>query len=285
MKKLILSIIFLFVLSVHAQDRGGYDDRAFYNDDSGWSIGLSLGALLHDNLQYQTQFSSTFTNEKALLDIGSLLINQIGPSLQIDGRYKPNEGSTSFDTSIMYAQHRMSEVNYDLASLNKIIVFAGGNYHFGEDTQVVTPYVALDFGVSFNNINWDEGHIPIGYATVGSTEDNTTQADYADNSVGYKNSSDEIEGKSGRWCCHDEQINSIENWATSIASQIGVGVDFKLGSVELGILYNYLLTNGYDLNYEWIKGDDDTEYSSRFNVNALDGHRVELKTIIPFELF
>lgn len=263
MKKLVLlttylSITCLFISNSYAQNVT-VDEKEFIKDNSGWNIGLSIGALLYDQLQYRT-YSSELTSELGWIssETGQSSIRQTIPAVTIAGQYKSNESDASFDTSIMYVQHKLNEANDDLASLNKIIMLFGGDYNFSKETSDINPYVTVDFGAAFNNIFWSEGNIPIVYGN--SDETNNTS----------ENESEEV-------------IKDVEKWAMSIVSQVGAGVNVRLSSVELGVLYNYLLTNGYNLYYSWTK--DDVEYLSRFDFSDLGGHKVELKITVPVHIF
>lgn len=289
--------ICLFVSDVSAQEKGSYDDRAFMaKDDDKWSIGLSVGALLYDNLGYSTYYSSDIT-EGQILDVGQFPISADAPSFTLSGQYNPNSGGGSFDTSIMYTKHKVSESSDAIADFRKVILLTGGNYHFGQTDSAVRPYVTADFGVAFNNVDWGEGHLPIGYAG-GSGDgdgDDSHRASPAADALGYatgghthtpKGDDNSLNGGHGPY--DDELVNNVDNWASSIVSSVGAGVDVKLGSVELGLLYNYLFTAGYHLNYEWTRENADVSnigYQSRFNVDDLGGHRVEVKATVPVVLF
>ncbi len=292
MRLIVFAILSFVVSSVHAQETDSYDDRAFYDDKgSGWSVGLSLGALLYDKLSYTTYYSSNRTEDIGpIINTGSFPISSVSPSFTISGQYHPETSNASFDTSIMYAKHEISEADDDIASLNKVALLAGGNYHFGDKSSSIRPYVSLDFGLSLNNIDWDEGSIPVRWAggtTVDMNED-TTRADRADSfALGYKAQGDDDMPGEGGSSEHDIEIRDVDNWAASIVSQIGAGVDVKLGAVELGLLYNYLLTNRYDLNYGGTSTGDGgvLEYDTKFDAGALGGHKVEVKLNIPVEIF
>ena len=51
-KLVLLVVIQFFVLSAHSQEKNMYDDRIFYGELEGWSLGVSIGALLFDRLDF-----------------------------------------------------------------------------------------------------------------------------------------------------------------------------------------------------------------------------------------
>ncbi len=256
-------LIQVFSFSTHSQVRDLYDDdRVFYYDDFGWSLGLSLGTVFYGvrdfNFGSEYDFDGQDEEVEAILLPSTFELKETWiPAFNITAEYKPYKG-LSFDTGLGYFQHDIfrsvvqdgPEISID-GSQKTITFFVGGNYYF-DNSSVVTPYLSTDFGLA-------TAIVDAKMSAKLLEEDTGTSLDFT---IGY-----------------------LDGWDISPAAQAGVGLRFDLGPVNLGTLYNYIFTDGYMLSLDRtrdsvLEEDIPENFDVNLETNSIGGHNVQLKVEI-----
>ena len=219
--------------------------NAIAQDYPNWSFATSSGIVFPGVEKEYPLFTLPAGEEGDYL--GTLKMHV--PAVALHFQYQPVEYS-SFDASIVYFSHKreLSEKtitekneNYgflldrDAGNTGKLILFIGGNWSL--DGESVTPYLTADIGAAINFLNVQLN----GY-------------DYSFN-------------EPFRW---SDSYNTV-----TLAGQAGGGIDVNLGPVALGVLYNYMLIDGYEVPMIYPSGE-----SVNHIEEALSGHKIELKFTI-----
>ena len=152
-------LIQVFSFSAYSQVRDLYDDdRVFYYDYFGWSLGFSLGTVFYGTRDFNFGFEYDFDDQDEKIEAIVLpstfeLKETWIPAFDITAEYKPYKG-LSFDTGLGYFRHDISrsvvqdesEISID-GSQKTMTFFVGGNYYF-DNSSIVTPYLSTDFGLA-----------------------------------------------------------------------------------------------------------------------------------------
>ncbi len=265
-KLVLLVVIQFFALSAHSQ-QNMYDDRIFYGELEGWSLGVSIGALLFDRLDFDVNGTTNVgddTNSDSMQVSSATGYSDLTqtipvPAITLVGEYRPYRGlSLGIEGSYFQQEHDGAIELCILADVNEgsdvflcndndvffdgksrsILLLAGGNYFFGNRT-VITPYLTADVGAGGTLLQLNSA---------------------------------------------DQDATIVDDWGYHSVIQAGGGFDVDLGPVTLGAAYNYILLNEHNLyQNEQMSvtnesgGITNLDVTNRFTMRELGGHRVDLK--------
>ncbi len=249
MKRLLLLLgVCLFVSNAKAQIRDYYDDRVFYYDDYGWSVALSLGTVLYGEQDYYLSF-------KEVTAPSSTIVNALS-NISAKGTLELKE--TLLPSFMVTGEYKpYMGLSFDT-----------GLTYFSHDLSEE----GTDVGSSSRLIWFVGGNYNFDEVVSRLTPYVTADVGLAYNFVNLES----------------ENVELLDDSSLSLATQAGAGVDINVGPVKLGLLYNYVLTNGYELELilpapvQIPNSEGAALKGYGFDFDSLGGHKIELKgTIKP----
>ena len=295
MKKVLLLLVCMvqvLAFSANAQRFAGdnedeeYDDRVFFYDEFGWRLSGGIGTVFFNDWDVNYEFKADLSNVPgmgddfpgAILAIpgrSSLMLKEqtFPPLISVKLEHKPYVGLAS-DLEVTYFQHDLegnlmpdassallgiddSLAIYNILGDVKTLLVSLGASHYLDNRSSFTPYLAIDVGLSSNSVGLN----------LSVNEDQNAILPP-----------------------HNISFTKFAPFA-----QAGGGFDFRVGSLNLGLAYSYLIQNGYDhtqdallvppANPDGSTNNVSIPFEETFEFKRRNGHRLELKVGLAKSIF